>query len=72
MNLFTKQKQTHRFTERTYGYRGEGVGGGIIREFGIDKKKLQITISYICNLYDIVHQLYINKKESEKNKMEVI
>ena len=22
MNLFTKQKQTHRFRERTYGYQG--------------------------------------------------
>ena len=24
MNLFTKQKQTHRFTERTYGYKRKG------------------------------------------------
>ena len=26
-NLFTKQKQTHRFRERTYGYQGGRVGG---------------------------------------------
>ena len=37
MNLFTKQKQTHRLREQTYGYQGErGVGGGIDWEFGID------------------------------------
>ena len=37
MNLFTKQKQTHRLRERTYGYwGGEEWGEGIIREFGID------------------------------------
>ena len=36
-NLFTKQKQTHRFRERTSGYRGgEGWGEGIVRGFGID------------------------------------
>ena len=27
LNLFTKQKQTHRFRERTYGYQGGNVGG---------------------------------------------
>ena len=32
MNLFTKQKQTHRLKEQTYGYRGDklmvtGYGG---------------------------------------------
>ena len=36
MNLFTKQKKTHRLRERTYGYQGEGWGGGIDWEFGID------------------------------------
>ena len=35
MKLFTKQKQTHRLRERTYGYQGGRVGGGIVREFGI-------------------------------------
>ena len=27
MNLFTKQKQTHRLREQTYGYQGGRVGG---------------------------------------------
>ena len=27
MNLFTKQKQTHRPTEQTYGYQGGRMGG---------------------------------------------
>ena len=27
MNLFIKQKQTHRLRERIYGYQGERVGG---------------------------------------------
>ena len=27
MNLFRKQKQTHRLRERTYSYQGKGVGG---------------------------------------------
>ena len=28
MNLFTKQEQTYRFREGTYGYQGEGLGEG--------------------------------------------
>ena len=36
IHLFTKQKQIHSLRERTYGYRGEGWGEGIVREFGID------------------------------------
>ena len=27
MNLFTKQKQTHRLREQTYGYQGKRMGG---------------------------------------------
>jgi len=27
MNLFTKQKQAHRFRERTYGWEGAGTRG---------------------------------------------
>ena len=34
MNLFTKQKQTRRLRELTYGY--QGWGKGIVREFGSD------------------------------------
>ena len=36
MNLFTKQKQTHRLRERTYDYWAEGWEEGIVREFGMD------------------------------------
>ena len=42
MNVFTKQKQTHRLREQIYGYgvgdggQGRMVVGGIAREFGID------------------------------------
>ena len=36
MNLFTKQKQTHRLRERTYDYQGEEWGEEIVREFAID------------------------------------
>ena len=35
MNLFTKQKQTHRLRESTDGYRGSAWGEGIARKFGI-------------------------------------
>ena len=36
MNLFTKEKQTHRLREWIYGYRGEGWEGGIDWELGVD------------------------------------
>ena len=36
MNLFKKQKQTHRLRECIYGYQRERVWGGIVREFGKD------------------------------------
>ena len=35
MNLFTKQKQSHRCRKQTYGYQG-GTGGGINWEIRID------------------------------------
>ena len=35
MNLFTKQKQTHRHGKQTYGYQREQGRGGINQEFGI-------------------------------------
>ena len=40
INLFTKQKQTHRLREQTYGYQGEACGEGIVREFGVDMHTL--------------------------------
>jgi len=36
MNLFTKQKQTHRLRGRIYGCWGERCGEGIVEEFGMD------------------------------------
>ena len=40
MNLFTKQKQTHRHREELMVTRGERWGGGIDWEFGIDRYTL--------------------------------
>ena len=49
MNLFTKQKQTHRLRELTYGHQGGRVGrGGIVREFGIDMYTL-LYLKWITN-----------------------
>ena len=42
MNLFTKQKQTHRQREQTCGCQGGGGGGGMHWEFGISRCKLSI------------------------------
>ena len=36
INLLTKQKETHRLRERTYGCQGAGQGEGIVRKFGVD------------------------------------
>ena len=36
MNLLTKQKQTRRLREGTYGYQGEGWEEGIGRQLGMD------------------------------------
>ena len=47
MNLFTKQKQTHRLGEQTYGYEGERVEGKYL-EFGIDMYTL-LYFKYITN-----------------------
>ena len=50
MNLFTKQKQTHRLREPTYGYGGGGWGEGIVREIGID-------------MYTLLHLKWITNKD---------
>ena len=51
MNLFIKQKWTHRFTEWIYGYRGEGRREG---QIGTDMCTLlnlkQITYSIVCKV----------------------
>ena len=47
MNLFTKQKLTHRHRKQTYGYErgkgGKGSGGGINQDFGISRYTLLYT-----------------------------
>ena len=40
INLFTKQKETYRLREQTYGCQAEGMGGRIVREFGMDMHTL--------------------------------
>ena len=49
MNLFTKQKQTHRLREGNSGYRGgKGGRGGIVREFGFNMYTL-LYLKWITN-----------------------
>ena len=48
VNLLTKQKQAHKFREQTYNYQGEGMGEGIVSEFGIDMYILQY-IKWVSN-----------------------
>ena len=48
MNLFTKQKQTHRLQKQTYGYQRRKVGGEINLEFGINIHTL-LYIKLISN-----------------------
>ena len=51
INELTKQKETHRLTERTYGCQvGEGWEEGIVREFGI-------------NMYTLLYLSWITKKD---------
>ena len=41
MNLYTKQKQTHRHRKQTYSYqRGKEGGDGQIRSMGLKRYKL--------------------------------
>ena len=42
MNLFTKDKQTHRLRKQTYGYQRGKVRGGINQEVGINMCTLYI------------------------------
>ena len=48
MNLFTKQKQTHRHRKETYGYQGKKGGGGMNWEIWIDMYTL-LYIKQITN-----------------------
>ena len=42
VNLFTKQKHTHRLRKQTYDYQKGNVGGGITEEVGINRYTLSI------------------------------
>ena len=48
INLFTKQKQTHRFENKLMVTKGERCGGGINYEFGINIYRL-LYIKEITN-----------------------
>ena len=43
MDLFSKEKQTHRYRKLTYGYQEETWQGGINQEFGINVHTLLYT-----------------------------
>ena len=56
MNLFTKQKKTHRLREQTYGHRGGRLGEGIAREFGMHMHTQQY-LKWIANK-DLLHSTW--------------
>ena len=73
MNLFRKQKQTHKHRKQIYGYQSgqQGKGGQINQEFGINTYTL-LYIKWINDkdlLYSTGPQYLVityNEKESEK------
>ena len=44
MNLFTKQKQTHRHRKQTYGYQRGKVGGGGMDKLGVWDWHIHTTV----------------------------
>ena len=52
----SKWKETHRFRERTYGYRREIWGKGTVREFGVDMYTL-VYLKQIANK-DLLHSTW--------------
>ena len=74
MNLFTKQKQTHRHRKQTYDYqRGWGVQGEINQKFGINiytllyiKQVNNKDLLYSTGNYTQYLVITYNGKESEK------
>ena len=76
MNLYTKQKQTHRHQKQSYDYQREG--GGINEEFGINRYTL-LYIKYINNR-DLLYSsgnytqylaIIYHGKESEKEYIHI-
>ena len=72
MNLFTKQKQTHRPRKQTYGYQRGNVGGG--NKLEVQDQQIQTTLHKINNkvlLYstgNYIQYLTINYNEKESEK----
>ena len=73
MNLFTKQKQTHRCRERTCGCQGGGGRGGMDWEFGVNRCKLLYrewinnkVLLYSTGNYIQYFEINHNGKEYEK------
>ena len=63
MNLFTKQKHTHRLRKQTYGYQ-RGKMGGINQEVGIDT----YTLLYIRQITN-KHLLYSTGNSTQYSVM---
>jgi len=49
-NELTKQKQTHKLREQTYGFQGRRMEGRTVRELGID-------------MYTLLHLKWITNKD---------
>ena len=73
MNVFIKQKQTHRHRKQTYAYQRGKEGGGINQEFGINRYTLlyikQITNKDLpYNTGNYIQYLVINYNEKDSEK----
>ena len=54
MNLFTKQKQTHRLRKQIYDYQRGRWGGGINWDFGIDIYTLLLLLLLLLSRFSRV------------------
>ena len=62
MNVFTKQKQTHRLREWAYGYqRGKGGGKGQLGSLGKEKRKKANSINSLSSnlIIEILAYFYL-------------
>ena len=61
MNLLTKQKETHKLRQQTYGCQGEGWGKEIVRAFGMNTHTL-LHFKWITNkdlLYSTQNSVHV-------------
>ena len=65
MNLFMKQKHTHRHRKETYGYQRGNGRGGIYQEFGIYKINNKVLL---YNTGNRIQYLVINYNEKNMKK----